>query len=483
MKSIRTISILSMTVVFMLSCSDFEELNFDPNRATEVPTSGLLIEAQSSLAARLGGELSQLGSQYVQHFTQKDYVEKVNFADDGVSSFTGIYLGGMMDLEEIIYLNNHDLFRDQVVISGDNDNQIAVANILQAWAFHSMTDVWGSIPYSEALRGKEDIITPVYDSQEDIYNGLIAQLEEAISMINETPTVELRGDLIYDGNMTMWKKFASSLRLRIAMRMSEVNSARADELINDADFSQAFTQSSEYARFMHLDVAAGANPIYADNVLINGADYFVTTNTLIDYMLTINDPRITVYADTTAAGTYVGLEYAVRGADAGMLPEDISHPGDRYASIEAPTILMLAAEVLFIKAEAAQRGYISGDPAAFYNEAITASMEYNEVAATDIATYLAQPEVVYDVANWQERLGTQKWLALFSQGIQAWSEWRRLDYPNLTPGSNAVSAIPTRRAYTSDEYSANGLNVAAAVDSQPGLGGQDLMTGSVWWDQ
>jgi hypothetical protein len=475
---------LLLSALFIVSCSGFEEMNYDPNRATEVPTSGLLVEAQSSLVFGLSSELSQLGSQYVQHLTQKDYVEKCNYADDGVSSFTGIYLGGLMDLEEIIYLNNHDLFRDKVVGSGDNDNQIAVANILQAWAFHSMTDVWGDIPYSQALMGKEDVISPAYDTQEAIYDGLIVQLDDAIALINETPTVALRGDLIFDGNMTMWKKFASSLKLRIAMRLSEVNSSKADGLINDADFNLAFSLSSENAQFTHLDMASGANPIYADNVINNGADYFVMSNTLIDFMTSISDPRIAAYSDTAAnTGTYIGLDYGTRAGDLGLSPEDISHPGVMYASIQAPSILMTAAEVLFIKAEAAQRGYISGDAATFYNDAITASMEYNGVAAGDIATYLAQPTVAYDAANWREKIGTQKWLALYTQGIQAWAEWRRLDFPTLTPPTSAVSTIPRRRSYTSDEYSSNWENVTSAVETQSGLNGQDLMTGSVWWDQ
>lgn len=472
----KWVSFLLIVTFAIASCSKFEEMNIDPNSPTNVPTSGLLTQAQANLVYNFNGELAQLGSQYVQHFTQIEYTEKSNYGDDGISNFSSVYLGGLTDLQEIINLNESEKTKTEVLKYGDNENQIAVAKILQAWAFHNMTDVWGDIPYSEALLGNDDVITPVYDTQEAIYDGLIVQLNDAIALINTNPTVELDGDLIFGGDMTMWTAFAESLKLRIAMRLSEVNSSKADALINDADFNNAFSSSSDYAEFEHLDTEAEANPIYIDNVINPGADYFATANTLIDAMLAINDPRVATYANLAVnTGTYVGLEYGILGN-----ADDVSLPGDMYAAQTAPTVIMTAAEILLIKAEAAQRGYIGGSAAQFYNDAITASMEYNGIDAADIASYLAQPEVAYNPANWQELIGTQKWFALYAQGIQAWAEWRRLDFPVLAPGADAtITTIPRRRAYSAGEYATNNVNVTEAVSR---LGGQDLFTERIWWD-
>ena len=480
MKYLKYKYLLFILIVVVSSCSRFEEMNYNPNNPVSVPTSGLLTSAQSSLVFGLHGELSQLGMQYVQHFSQIRYTDKSNYADDGSSSFLSMYRNGLYDLQEIITLNEKEFTEEDAALSGDNENQIAVALILQSWAFQSITDVWGDIPYSEALKGNEGIITPVYDTQEAIYDGLIENLNNAVTMINTNPSINLQGDIIYDGDMIKWISFAQSLKLRIAMRLSEINSSKADELINDNDFSNAFSESGDFAHFIHLETENEANPLYADNYIDLGGDQFAVALPLMSAMQALNDPRIPVYADTaTNTGTYIGLEYGLPGSSN---EDDFSWPGDAYSGQTAPSILMTASEVLFIKAEAAQRGYISGDAAQFYYDAITVSMEYNGIDAGDIATYIAQTDVQYDASNWRELIGTQKWISLYNQGIQAWSEWRRLDYPVLVPGSGAaLSEIPRRRAYPSDEYSTNNVNVTATVTNS--LNGSDLMTGRVWWDQ
>ncbi len=483
MKILKYKWVTFLIILVLASCSKFEEMNYDPNRPDLVPTSALLTQAQANLVYNLNGELAQLGEQYVQYLGQLDYPDKSNYADDGASDFTGIYLGGLTDLQEIIDLNNNDLFKDELAQYGDNENQIAVAKILQTWAFHSMTDIWGDIPYSDAIKGKENIITPAYDTQESIYDRLIAVLDEVISQINTSPQISLKGDLIFNGDMDMWKAFANSLRLRIAMRLSEANDSKANDLIDDADFTAAFSNSSHYAQFDHLATEAEGNPLYIDNYVIGGGDYYAVANTLMDAMIALNDPRVAVYANPTiSGGTYVGLTY---GLDEAVSDQDVSMVNNFYGGQIAPSIIMTAAEILFIKAEAAQRGYISGGAASaeqYYEDAIRASMEYNEIPTVDIDAYLAQPGVQYDAVNWRESIGTQKWIALYMQGIQAWSEWRRLDYPVLSPGPAAVIAsIPTRRAYTSDEYSTNRANVEAAVMRL--ASGEDKFTEKVWWDK
>ena len=471
------------TVFFLLllvgsACDKFENMNVDPNNPSDVPTSSLLTQAQANLVYNLNGEISQLGSQYVQYFAQLDYTEKSNYSEDGISSFNGIYTAGLTDLTEIIRLNESENRRGDVLQYGNNENQIAVAKILMAWVYQNVTDVWGDVPYSEAIN--DEILRPKYDAQEDIYDGLISDLNSAQDMMDLSPSIALQGDLIFGGNMEKWDAFAESLKIRIAMRLTEVDDAKARDLIQSVDFDKAFSEATDYAHFAHLETEDEANPIYIDNVVNVGADYFACANTFIDALNDLNDPRVVAFANPAVnSGLYVGQPYGIaeQGSDV-----DVSLPGDKYASQTAPSILMTAAEILFAKAEAIARGYISGDAEATYNEAIRVSFLYNNIDESELPAYLDQDGVRYDPANWAELIGTQKWICLFAQGIQGWAEWRRLDYPILSPGPAAViSTIPRRRAYTSTEYATNRENIEEAVARLDS--GRDLFTERVWWDK
>ncbi len=476
-KHIYTAFVLAV-LVGIGACSDLEEMNIDPNKTQTVPTSALLTQAQANLVYNFNGEIAQLGSQYVQHFAQLDYPDKSNYAEDGISSFNSVYLGGLKDLQEIKILNTAQESKERVSQYGDNNNQVAVAAVLNVWAYHNMTDVWGDIPYAEAIN--DDILMPAYDMQADIYDGLFQDLKDAQALIDMSPVIDLKGDMIFNGDMDMWYAFAESMKIRIAMRLTEVDDAKAKAMMQEVDFTKAFSLSTHFAHFGHLETENEANPLYIDNVVNLGADFFAVANTFVDALNSMGDPRIASFANPAInSGLYVGHTYGIEGTGNAA---DVSMPGDKYAAQAAPTVIMTAAEILLAKAEAIQRNYISGDAAAAYRAAITVSMEYNGVDAGDIATYLARSEVTYDPAKWRSQIGTQKWIALYAQGIQAWAEWRRLDYPVLTPGPAAVkSTIPRRRAYGSSEYTTNEANVSEAVSRL--ATGKDLFTEKVWWDK
>ncbi|MEN8251085.1 MAG: SusD/RagB family nutrient-binding outer membrane lipoprotein [Bacteroidota bacterium] len=470
--NIKRVAIFSLALLSFASCSHFEDMNKDPNQATEVPTSALLTQAQFNLVSNLDGEVGQLGAQYAQFYSQTDYTDKSNYSDDGVSSFNSIYRGGLRDLKEIIILNQNNA--DDYLEFGDNNHQIAVAKILMAWAFHSVSDVWGDIPYSQAVN--DDYITPKYDTQEAIYEGLIKDLNDAQDLINApTSSVSLKGDLIFDGDMTKWDQFAESLKVRIAMRLTEIDEDKAKSIISSIDFTKA--TSNQAVEFGHLDTDSEANPIYRDNIVNAGGDYFVPSNTVIDFLINTSDPRLETYAEPAAtSGTYVGLTY---GLVESSNKDDFSPLSEKYAGKTAPSIIMTSSEILFAKAEAIERNYIAGNADVEFNAAIRASMEYNNVDSDKIDAYMAT--ITYDAANWREEIATQKWIALFGQGIQAWAEWRRLDFPVLTPGPGAsISTIPRRRAYNTNEYSTNLENVTEAVKRLES--GNDLYTERIWWD-
>ncbi|PWJ42835.1 SusD/RagB family nutrient-binding outer membrane lipoprotein [Sediminitomix flava] len=488
----KTIKVTAFAVAALFSsCDHFEEMNVNPNLPSQAATSGLLSNAQIAITGRFVGSMGHLGSQYTQQVSQVEYPAPSNYDDSGQSSFASVYSGALIDLKEIIKLCNDPDKAEKVVVYGNLENQKAVAEILSVWAFQNVTDVWGDVPYSEALKGDEGLFLSKYDTQEEIYDDLIARLTAASAAIKVDGTPKLEGDLFFgseesDVQMMMWKKFANSLRLRMAMRLSEVNSSKADALINDADFDEILSSSDEVVALYHLSTEAEANPIYYTNVIAAGGDNIAISNIMVDHLTSLNDPRLASYATPSdAASEYIGVPYGMANDVAlSISQDDFSLIGGKFADQDAPSIVMTASEVLFIKAEAIARGYISGgatEAEKAYNDAITTSMEFNGVATDDITTYLAQTSVAYDNANWRAMIGEQKWLALYMQGVEAWSEWRRLDYPTLTPSANGIiNQIPRRRAYASDEYSTNTANVEAAATR---ITGGDFYTSTVWWDK
>ena len=452
---------------------DFEETNTDPNNVTDVPTSYLMTQAQRAI---LGQRFNNTTMLYSQQWSETQYTNTSRY-ETAEASFNGYYTGPLADLQQVINLNTAEETMSDATASGSNANQIAVARILKVYIFQLVTDMWGEIPYSDAVKGAESF-APMYDKQDAIYASFVTELTEAAAQIN-TSEAGMEGDIFYGGDMTAWKKFANSLKARVGIRMTEVDAAAAKSAVTSG-LSGAFESNDDNMLYTYLADAANWNPVY-DHFLTR-TDYAISS-TLADYMAGLNDPRLSIYADAApTTGTVVGMPYGLSAAEAGSITNDeISFPGIAVRSAESPGVIQTYSELLFIKAEAAARGWITDDPAGIYEEAITASMEFWGVAAEDISTYLAQPEVAYDEMNFEKSIGEQKWVSLYMDGQESWSEWRRLDYPELTPAPAAAEGrdIPRRRAYTQNEYDLNLENIEAAVSRQ----GEDVMETRIWWDK
>jgi hypothetical protein len=484
---IRYISRLAFLILFLLSLgaceSDFEQINRDPNNPTSVPTAYLLSSAQQSLIKEVYGMgttsgWDATGMRYMQMWSSTLYTEIDRYVDiEG--DFTLFYKGGLADLTEYIRLNTDEATRVAAAASGANQNQIAVARIMKAWTFQMITDIWGDIPYSQALKGLS-YATPVYDAQADIYADLIKELDEATAQIDESAG-SIEGDIIYDGDMASWKRFAQSLKLRVGMRMSEVAPELAAKTVQEALAAGVFASNSEQAGFQYLSSQPNFSHWYYTHFI--GTPTLSVANTMIDKLLGNNDPRLQAYArEKENGGGYVGIPYGVSAAVAGSIGNrNVSSPGIRIISADARMVIQSYAEVLFIQAEAAARGWIGGNAEELYKAAITASMEYWDASPAAITAYLQQPGVAFDAANFRKSIGEQKWLALYMQGLEAWAEWRRLDYPALLPAPAAANGrqIPRRRGYPLQEVSLNRANYDAAVARQ----GPDVMETRVWWDK
>ncbi len=490
MKLIRKnyINVIVGALVLLTSCTDgFEDLNINPNQPVEVPTSSLFTGAERELVRSIFGNHQDLVGIGIAPMTYAQQVAGLRGGTDNIyaiveEDFSEIYNRGLRDLEEIIRLNTDESTIASAALSGPNMNQIAVAKILKVWAYHNITDVWGDIPYTQALKGQEYAL-PEYDTQEFIYMDLLEELTEASDMIDVT-VGDIAGDIIYAGDMVKWQKLANSLKMRVGLRLSKVAPAVASTAISDAFAAGVLDSNEDNASYKFLESAPNNNPWFYRFEL--SVPNYGVGSTLVDMMKSVNDPRLDEYADPSfnndLGGGFVGMPVGLDIASgSGISDFAVSWPDEEnLLSATSPFMIMTYSEVLFILSEAAERGWITGTASTYYEDAITASIQqWGITDPTSISDYLAQGSVMYDAANPLKSIGEQKWISLFMQGVQSWSEWRRLGYPVLQIAEDAViSDIPRRKGYPPSEINLNKKNYDVAVARQ----GPDNLLTRMWWD-
>ncbi len=500
------------------SCTkDFEEINTNPNSPgiAEASPSMLLTNAIESMTDRVHEIFfgHEMGSCWVQHmakvqYTDEDkYVPRISVINNTWNSF---YAASGYDVQSIY----------NIAVATNNEAYQAVALILKSYITSVITDEFGDCPYSEAWQGSAatPILSPVYDTQESIYAALIANLTTANEIL-ATTTSSIEGDILYGNDLELWQKFANSLKLRLLMRRSDRVDPTSEmtTMFGDPDTYPVFESNSDNAALQYLGSAPNNNPINENR---KTRDDHRVSKTIVDYLYAeapSPDYRVVVYANlATGVGDWVGLPNGMLTADAaaynGNGLANTSKIGDYFSKATAPGMLMSYSELLFIKAEAAKRGFIAGGDVTAeeaYHAAIRASWDqynadgsfaeslevwrstfesptWNNGPVADIYEYAWQDFVdwggTYDYYPDRalESIATQKWVAMFDQGAQAAFEWRRTGYPELTPaiaGQNG-GKIPVRAYYPSDEAGRNPTNLAAAITRQ---GADDLNT-RVWWD-
>ena len=500
-KPLSFLCVLGLLMAMSACTKNFDKINTNPNAPNFVPTAYLLTCSEKGLMdftwdrwwnASTGMVLSQYYAENL-YTSETQYFFRTNITKSYWGNFYGaglndqgngaVIVAGMKNLQTI--LDECNASPAKYVASGTIANQKAVAQLLMVWEFQNLTDTWGDIPYSEALKDVT-ITQPKYDKQSDIYPSLLARLDSAIALI-DISKADLQGDLIYNGDMTKWLKFANSLKLRVAIRMADRNPSLAGQKIAEAA-PGAFASNADNALFPYISATPNCNPLYFDRV-VNGRTDFCAANTIVDIMKTLNDGRLGIYFDPTAADTtvnYVGRPFGQNGSDAGSTPEAaVSQPGAATIAATAPGIFLDYAQVQFILAEAAERGYsVGGSAQSFYNAGVQASFDFWGAAGGP--AYIAQAGVDYAAQKtagktWKQIIGKQKWLALYMQGIQGWVEWRRLDFGILQQPVDGIlvgTDIPVRMMYPYDESQLNPKGYAGAVTNQ----GPDIMGTKVWWD-
>ena len=501
MRTHKTIQVFAAAVLAsgVVGCNadDITKVNENPNSPTDAPagavfTSGVINGVGRFLGWFYTGRVTEL---LAQHLAQAQYPDEDQYkrleGGDTQGVFNTPYTSELEDLQK-------------VVDAGTENERPAIyapALAMQALFFQYLTDSWGDIPYSEALKGDDDerILSPKYDAQKDIYAGLLASLTKVATDLATPGTVTLgSADPLYGGSPAAWQRFANTLHARVALRL-----INADPTTAASELQKALTGPGGVFR-SNADNAVMRWP--GDGVFDNGwAVNFKTrddhrlSRTLMDIMLALNDPRVPIYAQPTTADPtkYTGMPNGLRADSANKWLNIASRVGERFfpgattygtfggAGASEPSFVLTYAELMFIKAEAAQRGIAgltAGQAAGFYRDAVTASLEQWGVGSAAITAYLANPNVGYKGGvDGLKQIAVQKWIALFTDGGNAWAEWRRTCQPaTLVAGPAAVvNFIPRRLKYSTTETTANPDNLAAAVARQ----GPDNFGTRMYWDK
>ena len=492
---IRAASI-AIVVAGLAACNNgLTDVNRNPNNPTDASAASLFTNAtRSSVGRWLGTTYDWRGGEFLaQHLAEVQYTDEDTYQRLARAYMTGTFDAAYyQELEDYRKVIGKGMAADDAGIWGP-------AAIMKVWTSDFLTDSWGDIPYSDALAS--DSVggsgKPAYDKQQDIYNNFFTTLTDASQALSSASGTLDAADPIYGGDPAAWQKFANSLRARLAMRIVNVDPAKADAELTAAFNAPGgvFTSNADNAALPWPGDGINDNPFSAS---LQTRDDYRMSQTFINVLQGSSDPRLPVFAHQTAAGTYAGAPNGVDAPTAQPYIVSASRVGTiffpgatSYTTYGGPgatlaSQLLTYAEIEFIKAEAAERGIGGLAPAqaaGFYAAGIAASME--QWGITDnaaISAYLARPEVAYQGGTaGLSQIAVQKWIALFGDGGNAWFEWRRTCQPStIQAGPNAVVPyVPRRFYYSQTEVSVNGDNVAAAVSDQ----GADNFGTPVWWDK
>ncbi|GAA4826479.1 SusD/RagB family nutrient-binding outer membrane lipoprotein [Algivirga pacifica] len=461
----------------MASCTaDFEEINQNPKAITFDASTPepLMVNAIWGIAGNfLNGDNAGLLISHQVAEEQYANASIYNIQPDNLgSNWADIYIN-LRRLKEVRQsLDQQKEKFPESFTEGKYEAYEGVIAVMEVLLWHTATDIFGAMPYEQAL----DItnIRPAYSTQKEIYLGLFERLDTAIGALQAAEAVNVYGssDLIYGGDNTLWLRFANSLKLRMAVRISDTEEAAlAKTKAQEAVSAGVMQSNADNARFPYVP-ASQMNPIYSKR--LNRSDVF-PSDILVNQLVAFNDPRLSAYVEQGSSG-YVGAQFGIANnfdeQYADFSSDIIAGAGD------FPGFVMDYAEVAFLLAEAAHKNMISGDVQAYYEAGVNASVE--SWTGADAAAYLAEADVAFDAANAEEQIALQKWLSLYLNGWEAWAEQRRTGIPTPIPSINGLN-YPLRLVYPTSETTLNAENYQAAVDQT--LGGKDQQDVALWWVQ
>jgi hypothetical protein len=487
---------LFLPLLMAESCSDeFADMNVNPNEPVTVNVDYLFLYSvrQGICSYNSDVNLKQWGLMtWMMYFAPRGGVEpgKEYVVPTGKDAFwQEQYADALANINEVIELTS----TDQEMV-----NKNAAARIWRVWLFHRITDLWGEIPYSEALQGMSNLnYSPVYDAQESIYLDMINELEQAEESISDSkPFFSAAYDVIGKGDANSWRIFANSLRLRLATRIRfRLPSVYADQVL---DLSGKVSMTSNSASVLFPFNSEKKNPVYEavftgqSIVQSNPSKFFV------DMLLNTNDPRISIFLDKAPMSVLPWIE-PYNGIPNLMLTTDpawsnynldgnwgdISTIGSWFLRNNTPGVIISYPEVCFLKSEAALLSLWPGSAQQYYEDGIEAAINFYhvdgdttwDVSQTEIDNYISSAPPVS-----LEEIITQKWILFaFENGYEAYAEYRRTGFPQLKAydGSPAdAGLIPKRMIYPNFEMTLNSEHYFEAIGRQ----GPDNELTPIWWD-
>ena len=480
-KIIYTLSAISLLA---WSCTkDFDKINENPNAPENISPQFLLSNVIWEVADR---------NTYDQGFILASYLVQQS-ASIEFERIDRYEMGSNSEYWDALYRLLADI-QSMKEVDGTNEAYSAVGDVMSCFIYSQLTDMWNDVPYTEAVKAKEGNFTPKYDSQEEIYThpqtGLLAVLKNAADVLSNTNS-SISGDPMFNNNLDQWVRFANSLRVRYLMRMSNHFAQYPDlqnELQTIIDGGMIMLGNPDNAVVPYLASAPNQFPLF--NASQGGYQEHRMTQTADSILKLWNDPRVAVLYKPTQASLIAGNpEY--KGLQNGQSREtiasqnidlnDISLYGvifrDQPDGVDAQ--IMQYAELQFALAEAAEKGYINGSAQSYYEAGIQASFDYYNVEVP--ADYFMRPSVTLDGTENLNRILTQKWLALFNCGHEAWFSVRRTGMPYLKPGPDNFNndVYPVRYFYPENEQATNSQNYQDAVQR---IGG-DNINSKGWWEK
>jgi len=488
MKKSIYITTIALVLVLMFGCKkleDFGNTNTNPAATNNPITAALLTNVLSGTGATWAGP-----GLYCQFFSETQYPDFSCYSTNSASPM-GTYSGLLYDLQNIIITNTDAKTKDVAALNGANENQIAIARILKAYWFWTITDRWGDVPYFGALKGDPNVrFTP----QDSIYKDLIKELTESVAQFT-SGGAPIKGDIVYNGDITKWQRLANSMRMLMALRLSKVYPTASDYAATQFKAALADPAGSidnnAYNFTLTYPGSNFKNPFYS---MYDGRKDYGESATMTALVTSLgNDPRQAVFGATVnGAASSLGVPYGrVRSY---IDPWCGANP--TYCYVLAPSVrqqtsplpIIKASSVLLARAEAADRGWTTetANTNTLYQAGITASFTQWGLAAPS-AAFLAATGVALTSgfgtnANFQA-IANQQYLAFYPDGLQGWSNWRRTNYPALTPAPDATNSpkvIPRRYMYGTTDYSLAKVATEAAVAK---MANGDKMDSKVWWDK
>ncbi|MFY0653609.1 MAG: SusD/RagB family nutrient-binding outer membrane lipoprotein [Cyclobacteriaceae bacterium] len=422
------------------SCESYLDINDDPTQVANPEPEFTLTSGMVDLAYFHSDRYALACNYWCQYVTQAGNVAgftsydqyQVTTGDNGYQrDFTGVYSGPLQDLN----------YTTQAGMDRGNDNIAAVSEVLKAFAFQSLVDMFDQVPYSEALN-IDEFNAPKYDDGQAVYDDLIIKIDAAMDMVTTNTPIPVNGDIIFGGDMKKWLAFANTLKLKIYMRQSEARASVAQAGVQSLD-GQAFLRTGEDAE-VPFDQSNPANRHPAEIIDFNTQSFNAASGTIGNYMLNNNDPRLDVYfrrpvepvpddpneklphqfvdqaTGNTLGGTTAGLSY-------------YTARGNYLIGTGSAFPFFSAAESKFLQAEAMLRGWLSGSAQDLYEQGIRDSFARTGLSASQADDYISTNAPYPSTGTFDEQLEAimmEKWVALIRQPIEMWNEWKRTGYPD-----------------------------------------------------